>query len=135
MPTNEELKERARRGGIKSGETRRAKAKLRADFQARQLFVDKATVVAQEMLDAALGQGTWAKEGVALLDPRERAGLLKVCLEYGVGRPRPQDPLDTEPDEDGPKAGIGFGTREDLNAEASSDGQEEGVPPVQAVEG
>jgi hypothetical protein len=103
-----ELKERARRGGIKSGETRRAKAKVRADLRARQLFVEDAEALAQEMLDAAHGRGKFST-----LDPKERAALLKTCLEYAVGRPRPQDPLarDDE-DTDSPKSGFAFGVAE-----------------------
>lgn len=100
------LLERARRGGIASGKTRAAKAKLRDDLKARMLFVEAAEELAQEMLDAALGRGAFAS-----LDPKERAGLLKTCLEYAVGRPRPQDPLarddeDPETEPDGFRFGV-----------------------------
>ena len=103
----EELRRRARAGGKKSGEVRRARAEMRADLKARMLFVDAAEEIAQEMLDAAMGRGKFST-----LDPKERASLLKTCLEYGVGRPRPQDPMAADDDEDEPKTGIRFGVAE-----------------------
>ena len=122
-PLTEEERQRARetgrQGGLKSAETRRAKAAMRADLKARQKFVDAAEEVAQELLDAALGKGRWAGNGKGpLLDAKERAGLLKTCLEYGVGRPRPQDPMsvDEGPD-DTPKSGFRFGVAEGTDAE------------------
>ena len=129
--TAEEQREAARRGGLKSGETRRAKAAMRADLKARQLFVNAAEEVAQELLDAALGKGRWAQGEGALLDPRERAGLLKTCLEYGVGRPRPQDPMAVDQEEtDTPKTGFAFGVAEADGTAEETDGAEpaEGTP-------
>jgi hypothetical protein len=108
----EAARERGRLGGKKSGEVRRARAELRADLKARQLFVDAAEEVAQELLDAALVRGKWASLTVPL-DAKERVAILKTCLEYGVGRPRAQDPMAVdEADKEGPKTGFRFGVAE-----------------------
>lgn len=113
------LVERNRRAGKRSGEVRRAKAELREDLKARMLFVEAAEELAREMLDAAMGRGVYAA-----LDPKERAGLLKTCLEYAVGRPRPQDPLARDEDEEeAPKTGFRFGVAEADGG--SEDGREE----------
>jgi hypothetical protein len=124
-PTREELVERGRRGGQKSGETRRARAEMRADLRARMLFVDKAEDIAKEMLAAAMGEGKFST-----LDPKERASLLKTCLEYGVGRPRPQDPMSPDEDEDEPKTGIRFGV-----AEGTEGGEDPALHEVLPEEG
>lgn len=80
---------------------------MRADLKARQKFVDAAEEVAGELLDAALKRGKWAEVN---LDPKERAALLKTCLEYGVGRPRAQDPMAVDDSEtDTPTTGFKFG--------------------------
>ena len=89
---------------------------MRADLRARQKFVDAAEEIADEMLDAALGKGKWS-----VLDAKERAGLLKTCLEYGVGRPRAQDPLAVDDEEEEPKTGILFGV-----ADTQDEGTDEG---------
>ena len=102
--------EAGRRGGVASGETRRAKRNLRKDVLARQRFIDDADNVAKELLDAALGRGSWAQGGNALLDPKERAGILKTCLEYGVGRARAADPMPAEDLDDEPTEGFVFGS-------------------------
>lgn len=108
------LVERARRGGIASGKARAAKAKVREDLKARMLFVEAAEELATEMLDAALGRGEWNRNGASLLDAKERAGLLKTCLEYAVGRPRPQDPLarDADDEDETEPDGFRFGVAE-----------------------
>lgn len=103
--------EAARLGGIRSAEVRRRKATLRADLRARQQFSDTAEAVAKEMLDAALGRGKWQTNGVPVLDAKERLAALKTCLEYGVGRPRAQDAISQDL-EDEPQDGIRFGVRE-----------------------
>lgn len=109
--------EAGRQGGIRSGQVRRAKAELKAEARALAKFADASEELAQELLDAALGRGRWAAPGHGdgphgpLLDPKERAGLLKTCLEYAVGRPRPMAvPAESAPVDDTRK-GIAFGVR------------------------
>jgi hypothetical protein len=108
----EKAAELGRLGGIRSGEVRRAKAELKAEARALAKFADASEELAQELLDAALGRGNWGHEGNALLDPKERSGLLKTCLEYAVGRPRPMVvPAESTPETDTPKAGVAFGVK------------------------
>jgi hypothetical protein len=76
------------------------------------LFQEAAERVASEMLDAAFGRGDWTNHGKPLLDAKERAALLKVCLEYGVGRARPADVMDTEDSRNDTRKGISFGVAE-----------------------
>jgi hypothetical protein len=103
----EKAAELGRLGGIRSGEVRRAKAELKAEARALQRFADESDHVAQELLDAAFGRGVFAS-----LDPKERAALLKTCLEYGVGRPRPMAvPAESAPEADTEKKGIAFGVK------------------------
>jgi len=110
--TAEEAKELGRRGGIRSGEVRAAKAEQKTEARALALFADASEDIAQALLDAALGKGDWGHEGGALLDPKERAGLLKTCLEYAVGRPRPMAaPAESTPEADTPKSGVAFGVK------------------------
>jgi hypothetical protein len=104
--------EQARLGGIKSGETRRAKAEKKAEARALELFAGASEELAQELLDAALGRGNWGQGGNALLDPKERSSLLKTCLEYAVGRPRPMAaPAESAPEADTERKGIAFGVK------------------------
>ena len=87
------------------------------------LFVDKAEDIAREMLAAAMGEGKFAS-----LDPKERASLLKTCLEYAVGRPRPQDAMTPDEDEDEPKTGIRFGVAEGDTEPDEGDSAQPGEP-------
>lgn len=80
-------KEQARLGGKKSGEARRAKARLRADVRAKLKFEDAAEQVAGVLVQAALGQGKFER-----LDAKEQAQFAVKVLEYAVGRPRPTEP-------------------------------------------
>ncbi len=100
-----------RKGGLKSGQARAEKAAQRADLRARLLFENQAERVAQELLNAALGEGEWSRDGQPILDAKERVAILKTCLEYGVGRPRPQDPKDPQGTNDEAPTGIKFGVR------------------------
>jgi len=110
--TAEEAAELGRQGGIKSGQVRRAKAEKKAEARALELFAGASEELAQELLDAALGRGKWGTEDHAVLDPKERAGLLKTCLEYAVGRPRPMAvPAESAPEADTPKSGVAFGVK------------------------
>jgi hypothetical protein len=125
----ERLRALAVEGGKASGRARRAKAELRDDLKARMLFVAAAEDLAKEMLDAAMGRGKFVA-----LDPKERAGLLKTCLEYAVGRPRPQDPLARDDDAETERSGFSFGVAE--ASEEHFDGEPEGtVEPEQAGDG
>lgn len=104
MPTvNDDPVAAGREGGLKSAETRRAKAALRKDLRARAVFVDASDAVARALVDAALGRNEFAG-----LDPKERLGPMKTVLEMGVGRARPQDAekLDEEEDTTGMKFGV-----------------------------
>lgn len=87
-------KEQARLGGLKSAETRKKKAELRADLRARLKFEQVAEKMAEVIIDAALGQGDFEK-----LDPKERAQFALKALEYGVGRPRQTDASGPPPEE------------------------------------
>lgn len=85
---------------------------MKAEARALAKFADASEELAQELLDAALGRGKWGTDDHAILDPKERAGLLKTCLEYAVGRPRPMAvPAESAPDADTQKKGIAFGVR------------------------
>lgn len=107
MPSvNEDPVATGRAGGLKSGEARRAKAALRKDLRARQVFVENADAVAKALVDAALGRGDFEA-----LDPKERLGPMKTVLEMGVGRARAQDAAELEDDEE-EKQGIRFGVRQ-----------------------
>jgi hypothetical protein len=96
-------REAGREGGKKSGAARRAKAKLRGDLKAREKFLGQAEGLATQMLDAAFGRGLF--DG---LDPKERLAATKLCLEYGIGRPRQADaPPEAAPAER-PQTGLAF---------------------------
>lgn len=94
-------REASRLGGLRSAETRRRKAKLRADLLAKVKFEQAAERLAQVLIDAALGEGDFAR-----LDPKDRVNFAVKALEYGVGRPRPLDTTSQEVEE--PQRGISF---------------------------
>ena len=112
MPVDPARAELGRQGGIKSGEVRRAKAELKAEARALAKFADESDDVAKQLLDAALGRGSWVDAtGEPKLDPKERVAVLKTCLEYGIGRPRPMVvAAESQPDVQAQK-GIAFGVR------------------------
>jgi hypothetical protein len=115
-PIAKDPAELGRRGGIRSGEVRRAKAQLReevrAEVRALERFALAADDIAQELLDAALARGKWAQgtQG-ALLDPKERIAILKTCLEYAVGKARPMAVAAESPPEQAEEKGLSFGVR------------------------
>jgi hypothetical protein len=108
MPTvSEDPVATGRAGGIRSGEVRRAKAAVRKDLLARQAFADASEDIAKMLLKAARGEDEFSE-----LDPKDRVAILKTCLEYGVGRPRSQDPLQADETEEA-QTGIRFGVRQE----------------------
>lgn len=90
-------------GGVKSGAARRAKAKLRGDLKAREKFLGKAELLADQLLQAAFGQGMF--DG---LDAKDRLAATKLCLEYGVGRPRQAEAPEAPAPEARPQTGLAF---------------------------
>lgn len=108
--------EAGRRGGLIAAKKRREKAAMRSDLRARQAFADASEDIAKELLAAAKGEGIYAA-----LDPKERVAVLKTCLEYGVGRPRSQDPMSIEDDTE--ESGLLFGTREPDETAATEPGE------------
>ena len=83
--TKDTAAEIGRRGGLKSGEVRRAKASGPFNPEAHK---DDAM---RELWRAAQGGGRWAELG---LD--KRLDALKRFLEYAVGRPTPAKPAEEE---------------------------------------
>lgn len=82
------LKEAGRRGGIVSGEVRRAKAARRKEQEqqvslAQERFDSEAEEMAVIVLRAAKGMGEFVD-----LRPSQRAQYALKALEYSLGRPR-----------------------------------------------
>lgn len=93
MPFNSEA---ASEAGRKSGERRRLLAELREqdpDEYVRETFGAKKVELAQELLDAALGQGAWHD-----LQLDKRLSALNKALEYAVGRPTTRKDEDKAPE-------------------------------------
>lgn len=117
MPSDIQLDpaEAGRRGGIRSGEVRRAAAAVReakaAEVRALEMFAARSEDVAKELMDAALGEGKWTNSQGPLLDPKERIAILKTCLEYGVGKARPMAVQAESPPELAEEKGLHFGVR------------------------
>lgn len=114
MPKVPWTSETARLAGLKGGKAsaaaRRKKAEVRADLRARATFEEAADKMAQVIIEAALGRGDFER-----LDPKERAQFALKALEYGVGRPRQQDPNPLPHQDSGPQ-GLTFVPPEDPNA-------------------
>lgn len=103
-------REAGRKGAQIVNSRKQERVKVRNDMKARMRMAKASEDVAKELLDAALGQGAWSKDGQPLLEPKDRIGALKFCFEYGVGRARPM--TDEKPDdEEEQKTGIRFGVR------------------------
>lgn len=94
-------KEDAAKGGRASAEARRRKKALAADVKAKKAFENAADKMAQILINAALGEGEFAR-----LEPKDRAQFAQKVLEYAVGRPRQADP--TAPEQEAPKGGLSF---------------------------
>jgi hypothetical protein len=107
--TSETARQAGLKGGKASAAARRKKAEVRADLRARATFEEAADKMAQVIVSAALGTGDFAR-----LDPKERAQFALKALEYGVGRPRQQDPNPIQTDV-GPQ-GLAFTAPEDPDA-------------------
>lgn len=90
----------AQEAGRASGEARRALAALKEtdpEAYVRQTFAAKQAELAAELLDAALGAGTWTE-----LPLDKRLSALYRALEYAVGRPT------SRKDDDKPAEGGGL---------------------------
>lgn len=103
MSVAENPRESGRKGGVQSGAARRAKAKLRGDLKAREKFLGKAEELADQLLQAAFGKGMF--DG---LDAKDRLAATKLCLEYGVGRPRQAEAPEAPAPEVAPQTGLAF---------------------------
>lgn len=116
--------ETARAAGLKGGKAsavaRAKKAAIRADVRARATFEKAAEQMANVIIEAALGRGDFA-----VLDPKERAQFALKALEYGVGRPRQQDP-NPIPHDSGPQ-GLAFVVPEPVPEEDVDAVQESGT--------
>lgn len=109
------------RGGRASAEARRKKKVIRADLLAKAKFEGRAEDMANVLIQAALGQGDFAR-----LDPKERAQFALKVLEYGLGRPRAMEPAMAEPVET--VSGLSFGTNvpmESLDDDSRNEAQGE----------
>lgn len=81
MPWSEE---EAKRAAARSAEVRAKRAEARRDPPpARQTFEAATGALALELVDAALGQGSFAD-----LAPDKRLAALIKALEFGIGRPQ-----------------------------------------------
>lgn len=96
MPwTPEQAREMGRKGGQRSGVTRRSGEQL-----ARARLAREAPKLAEELLKAARGEPPYDK-----LDPRDRLNAVMRALEHGIGRPgtvRPDDGREKPREEDRP---------------------------------
>lgn len=103
--TPEEAREHARKGGEARAEQRK-RERLTPAQRARRALAAKSPDLAQELVDAALGKGTFED-----LDPKTRVQALMRALEHGLGRPpaaaKPAEE-EKDPPEDPTEAGLSF---------------------------
>lgn len=97
MPNTPWDTESAAEAGRKSGEARRRASSMTVQERAQDAIGRKLGALTQELLNAALGEGSFSE-----LEPKTRLQAVLRALEYGLGKPGAASKVDPAKGSDEP---------------------------------